>query len=424
MNRIILIGNGFDLAHGMKTNYRDFIDDYWKSTITSIKESEPNRMFENKEIKINMVPTRYINGFTYNKLKECLNEFKSRIEFKNTFLQTITEKISTNNWVHIENEYYFQLKESINKTENINRKNEINKLNKDFEEIKLLLQKYLIKVVDDFFKNNLEIDLNEIKKRVGYKIYQPFKPKDFSEEFLNYKSNYEYNRIKQYLTNSSSLEYSEEKLDEKTKKLVERISASNNLVEIKKILKSDLATEYFDLSPRQTIFLNFNYTNTQALYKNPLEFDFYDDITNTYPITIHIHGSIYPQEKNPIIFGFGDELDEDYKLIENLDDNDLLENIKSINYLNTDKYKNLLEIINSDFFQINIFGHSCGITDRTLLNTIFEHENCISIKTFYHNKNNNSDNYSDIIRNISRNFNDKAKMRDRVVNKTFCEPLL
>ncbi|PKG44332.1 AbiH family protein, partial [Psychroflexus sp. MES1-P1E] len=24
MNRIVLIGNGFDLAHGMKTSYKDF----------------------------------------------------------------------------------------------------------------------------------------------------------------------------------------------------------------------------------------------------------------------------------------------------------------------------------------------------------------------------------------------------------------
>lgn len=29
MNRIILIGNGFDLAHGLKTSYKDFIEDYW-----------------------------------------------------------------------------------------------------------------------------------------------------------------------------------------------------------------------------------------------------------------------------------------------------------------------------------------------------------------------------------------------------------
>jgi len=29
MNRIVLIGNGFDLAHGLPTRYEDFIKDYW-----------------------------------------------------------------------------------------------------------------------------------------------------------------------------------------------------------------------------------------------------------------------------------------------------------------------------------------------------------------------------------------------------------
>jgi hypothetical protein len=28
MNRLIIIGNGFDLAHGIKTSYKDFITDY------------------------------------------------------------------------------------------------------------------------------------------------------------------------------------------------------------------------------------------------------------------------------------------------------------------------------------------------------------------------------------------------------------
>ena len=29
MNRIILVGNGFDLAHGLATKYEDFINWYW-----------------------------------------------------------------------------------------------------------------------------------------------------------------------------------------------------------------------------------------------------------------------------------------------------------------------------------------------------------------------------------------------------------
>ena len=43
MNRIILIGNGFDLAHGLKTSYADFIDWYWeKMGLTILKESSKN----------------------------------------------------------------------------------------------------------------------------------------------------------------------------------------------------------------------------------------------------------------------------------------------------------------------------------------------------------------------------------------------
>ena len=30
MNRLVLIGNGFDIAHGLKTNYADFINWYWE----------------------------------------------------------------------------------------------------------------------------------------------------------------------------------------------------------------------------------------------------------------------------------------------------------------------------------------------------------------------------------------------------------
>lgn len=65
-----------------------------------------------------------------------------------------------------------------------------------------------------------------------------------------------------------------------------------------------------------------------------------------------------------------------------------------------------------------------GTVSRTLLNTLFEHKNCVSIKPFYYEKPDGSDNYIEIIQNISRNFNDMRLMRDRVVNKTYCRPLV
>ena len=68
-------------------------------------------------------------------------------------------------------------------------------------------------------------------------------------------------------------------------------------------------------------------------------------------------------------------------------------------------------------------GHSCGNSDRTLMNALFEHRNCVSIKPFYYKSQDGNDNYQDIIQNISRNFTDMQLMRVRVVNKKYCEPL-
>ena len=132
---------------------------------------------------------------------------------------------------------------------------------------------------------------------------------------------------------------------------------------------------------------------------------------------------------NPVIFGFGDELDKHYSEIENSNNKDYLKYIKSIRYLETDNYRKMLSFLNSDNFQVFTIGHSCGTTDRTLLNTIFEHSNCQSIKSYYYQwkekrSGNINDDYSDIVSNISLSFKNKQLLRDRVVNKTYCEPII
>ena len=124
-----------------------------------------------------------------------------------------------------------------------------------------------------------------------------------------------------------------------------------------------------------------------------------------------------------MIFGYGDELDDEYKNILNTSNNEYLKNIKSIRYLESSNYRKMLQFIESAPYQVYIMGHSCGNSDRTLLNTLFEHNNCVSIKPYYYQKEDGTDNYLEIVQNISRNFTDMKLMRDRVVNKTFCEPL-
>jgi hypothetical protein len=38
MNKLVIIGNGFDLAHGLPTSYGDFINWYWKKVIEHFSE--------------------------------------------------------------------------------------------------------------------------------------------------------------------------------------------------------------------------------------------------------------------------------------------------------------------------------------------------------------------------------------------------
>ncbi len=177
--------------------------------------------------------------------------------------------------------------------------------------------------------------------------------------------------------------------------------------------KTSTIPEAFYL-PNDILFLNFNYTNTAQLYIKPR----YRNQEN------HIHGEI----SNPrsIIFGYGDELDEKFKELKEHKNNACLSHIKSIRYLEAPNYRNMLSFIESEPFQVIILGHSCGNSDRTLLNTIFEHPNCVSIKPYYYvtDKEKGTDNYTELVQHISRNFNDMKLMRDKVVNKTQCQPLI
>jgi len=105
-------------------------------------------------------------------------------------------------------------------------------------------------------------------------------------------------------------------------------------------------------------------------------------------------------------------------------DKNYLENEKSVNYAKTPNYRKLLRFINAHSFNVYIMGHSCGKSDRTLLNSIFEHKNCETIKSFYHINENGINDQDDRIMNLYLIFKDKSLFRAKVIDKTNCEPLL
>lgn len=417
MNRIILIGNGFDLAHGLKTGYKDFIDSYWdevavttydkyvdyfrKSVVTIPDSYNDNlisiRIYNGKA----SIPDRVISSCeshnrygvlcsSINKLnKSNKRPFSAELKFKNNFFEHISNQCSLVNWVDIENEYYEALKKLLLVEDAQTRSISVKKLNKEFGAVKVRLEKYLTAEFD------YEVEAKE-------SISEAFKAKinindiAFAKRAL-FRDLFVESKLSHRIVSMFPQTYYPHMLE--TVKGIER-----------KKIRQSMGTDFV---PDKILLLNFNYTNTaEKLYVKGGAYE-----------VINIHGELN-NKNNPIIFGYGDELDDDYKTIEKLQDNDFLENIKSINYHKTRNYRRLLDFIHSGLYQVFVMGHSCGNSDRTLLNTLFEHDNCVSVKVFYHQIEAGKDDYSNIIRNISRNFNDKARMRDTVVNWEDCSPLV
>ena len=423
MNRIILIGNGFDLAHGLPTSYKSFIDYCWKKIFSEARQKE--KEYEDEYIKLttNIKTLAHVisesdSEYSLKELEEQISSFvsinKAKVNFtiNNKFFGHISKKSDLNNWVDIENEYYNSVKCLLypSRYSDACYYRSIALLNEDFEVVKKKLEFYLKEVMA---KNHID-EISNIREI----IYSDFKLKDFTVDGVSSIAEKEYIKIGNYgLGLPEDLKFS--------KKTIDNIDLYRllSLDEFKQELKSEyVASNYFDLIPENILFLNFNYTNTERLYIQDGLFST-KEMGNIYKESIHIHGKLN-KKGNPIIFGYGDEIGKAYLEIENLNDNIYLENIKSTKYLEADNYKRLISFIQSDKYQVFILGHSCGSSDRTLLNKLFEDDNCVSIKVYYHKKADGTDNYSDVIRNITRNFKDKVSMRDKVVNKDYCQPLV
>ncbi|MDR1527085.1 MAG: bacteriophage abortive infection AbiH family protein [Dysgonamonadaceae bacterium] len=454
MNRIILIGNGFDLAHNLRTSYRNFIDDYWDKKNELLqkryKESEIKSYedYEDKDIIVRNITWWQTSSFNNNEKKYGYNMFVDRLRqghvrgnlhFKNHFLKRITENAVINSWVDIENEYYEELKNVLNRLNPYGKDAKL--LNRHFNQIKIELEKYLTETLKLKLTNGTE-------KIIGLEhlIYSKFSFADFTQKGKDNLIDIAYQKILSLKEKDEKQELSMLDTSEETMTLYDNIktlvSKNTPIIHESLVYSFDTREDFvklldkrkdmIDISslllPENVLFLNFNYTNTEDKYSinNPIN-NYFANKTENYKQefkinqeTIHIHSELN-NRKNPIIFGYGDELDDDYKQILKKNDNNLLENVKSIKYGETYNYKRLLNFIESDNYQVFIMGHSCGNSDRTLLNTLFEHTNCQSIKIFYHKKVNGqeeSDDFSNIYRNVTRNFKNFANLRAKVVDKS------
>jgi len=354
INKLILIGNGFDLAHGLKTSFSHFLDDYEDTVIGNLTNSKE---YSDEFIicKINSNYTvddvlKAIVGVPGDKLKFLKKRKIISLYSQSELFLNITRSNAKKKWVDIEVEF-FDFISNPNEPQDVTK---IIKANAHFT----VLRNYLIKY--------LEKEVSRNKPPIEYDLFHQF---------------------------------------------IEKI-------QIKDCIQKSIEQ---NSPPSNVHFLNFNYTNTLEKYLTEFK-SLRPDITfdNNY-----IHGALNVNSvnKRPPIFGFGDEIDKKYQNFEERRDNHAFEHMKSFKYLEGINYRQMLEFVDSNLFQVTIFGHSCGISDRTLLKTIFEHPNCISIKPYYYEGRNEKNDFTEKTYAISRCFEDKKLLRAKVVNFEYCSPM-
>lgn len=475
INRLIIIGNGFDLAHGMKTKYKDFINGYLRQRIEScfekdntedskdlVKiEGESKNLSVYKEylnLKALLVKSKTTNGLDqdekmllmilYKKLPRQFQEKHPTINDKiiwryvpdivkdckdneihltqgiiqliekqkvypvsyTPFFKKVYDEIENKNWVDIEYAYYEYLCSLLKKLDLSDEEDtkkevskEIDELNGEMKFITKKLKEYLEGQDGRVDENCIRIDEEPLRREILDKMMMPLSKQEIAVEALEQWDSFVKEKYSTMHGKDDKTEFSQCKMD-------------NGELNIEWLMEKYPK----ELRPDEILILNFNYTRLAEAYHTRITDN---SKYKTYKGTAYlnqIHGILKGKEE--IIFGYGDDSGEMYKKLLDKNDNRFLENDKTVKYLGSFWYRNFLGFIESAPFQVCIMGHSCGISDRTLLNTIFQHENCVSIKPYYYKKE-NSDDYYDIIKNISRCFDDKKLMRDRVVNKEYCEPL-
>lgn len=348
INKLFLIGNGFDLALGMNTRYSDFLIWLVKKYIKKcLKDSNPDsircEMIQNNSEFIDLKVENWLkidSIISFDDIEKAKKEHNLELKFNPDpgILNSIFNEPDLN-WVDIETIYFTIFKSILNNSslELVEKKKRIVELNKELDFISSELKKYLKEQI---------ISLSPLDKKKF--VTQFFDLIKFDDEI--YFDKYRENRVTDFKTNT-------------------------------------------------TYFLNFNYTDS---------LEYVNDFNETFVFN-QIHGNV----NDEIVFGYGDEMDKSYKDIEELNDNELLRHIKSFSYFRRSNYRQLLSFLDSGEYQVCIYGHSCGLSDRVMLNEIFEHKNCHSIRVYFYK---NEKEYIEKTMNISRHFNSNKLMRQKIIN--------
>lgn len=338
---ILIIGNGFDLEHGLPTRYWDFL-------------SFCNYILKNKG---GDVKDSIFNGLHTSIQEYIQKNIINNSDDENEMIYEVKEIIRKNIWIK-----YFINNEECNNKGWIDFENEISEVIKSLD----YLKKYLK-------RRNKSSEAIVVDDREMYN-----KAYEFLESIIPKLRN----RIHGYFEDPNDFygEISKEIIDELGKDLNSLIRCLEIYLEecVEKIDIDNISPDISSIS-RVDKILSFNYTSTfKRVYKfNNCEIDY-------------IHGSLDISKdvtQNNMVLGIDEYLNEDEKNID-LDFIQFKKYFQRIYKKTGCSYKKWIEEMNeysSYCNNIYIFGHSLDITDKDILKELMLMENTTTT-IFYFNK--------------------------------------
>ena len=358
---LLVVGNGFDLAHGFPTLYKDFL-----KFVEEVQD-----FVEFRKVAKNMT-----RGKKY---------FNFLLEFSNTesgikYISDICNFSKKNLWINYFNRYLNDDKLSF-------KENWI-----DFE---LEISKFIKRM--DYMNKSKEIYIKENYNKVMMNDTPRFSATSSDIVFIEklepniLKSVGAYPVKDHYLVSIDYFNQLRNKLINDLNRLIRcleiylscYINTLDNKIRIKEIA---------ELSSDINYVLSFNYTNTyERLYNNNKDIE-YD----------YIHGKAdlnHSLESCPLVLGIDEYLDETERN-ENIDFIQFKKYFQRIYKKTGCEYITLLEGL-SEPLNIYIFGHSLDITDKDILSALIKHP-FANTTIYYHNKDALAKQIANLVRVISQ----------------------
>lgn len=336
---ILVIGNGFDLAHGLKTSYKDFLD-----------------YCQERNSK------RFIGAVNYG------TTFIDNIWLRHFIIRN--QKLG-NTWIDIEQEIYYIIKTVSKAIYNLS--------NGEMESI--------FPIIFSVQKDIIDFDFNNICDylKTSYYNYETN-----GEEYINIEPN-DFSRLYTYIKNYHGfITFLYDKLREFTKEF-ENYLENNVLKELPEESKYQLSLQPIGVQPKDkdVYVLSFNYTNTcEKLYKNK-----FNTYCNLRIKPIYIHGKVFNSKDCNLVMGthsFSNERTSSNTNPIPVDFNIFKKHNQRHRYETIEAYQDFLKVL-TDHQRIikpvfHVVGHSLDKTDHNILKHVFLINKNSTIKIYYHNE--------------------------------------